>query len=309
MVKCAVLGCGLMGCKIAGELARQGHRVKMTDSNAEVLNSAYQRMEEDKQELLREGLLMQGAFPGQVLCLSRLEETVSDAEFIFEAVHDNLDTKSDLLEKVSHVCQPEAVISTNTLHLDVNEVFARCAKRERCLGLRFLFPVYYIPEVEINPSRDTSSSTTERVRRLLEDMGKTLFFRSGGNPLILTEEQREERRRVVLEQLHRSSGFGRAEQANSVPALGWGGGGGGGGYHHSQQLHQVHQVQQQQLQQLLQQQQSECAICLDRARDCLLSPCHHLALCCTCAQLLHSRRDFCPVCRQPIQDVIKVYHT
>uniref|UniRef100_A0A1I8IFF4 3HCDH_N domain-containing protein n=1 Tax=Macrostomum lignano TaxID=282301 RepID=A0A1I8IFF4_9PLAT len=221
MVKCAVLGCGLMGCKIAGELARQGHRVKMTDSNAEVLNSAYQRMEEDKQELLREGLLMQGAFPGQVLCLSRLEETVSDAEFIFEAVHDNLDTKSDLLEKVSHVCQPEAVISTNTLHLDVNEVFARCAKRERCLGLRFLFPVYYIPEVEINPSRDTSSSTTERVRRLLEDMGKTLFFRSGGNPLILTEEQREERRRV----------------------------------------------------------------------------------------LLHSRRDFCPVCRQPIQDVIKVYHT
>lgn len=29
---------------------------------------------------------------------------------------------------------------------------------------------------------------------LLERMGKTLFFRSGGQPLILTEEQREERK-------------------------------------------------------------------------------------------------------------------
>ena len=32
------------------------------------------------------------------------------------------------------------------------------------------------------------------VRVMLEKMGKTLFFRSGGNPLILSEEQRETRK-------------------------------------------------------------------------------------------------------------------
>ena len=32
------------------------------------------------------------------------------------------------------------------------------------------------------------------VRNLLERMGKTLFFRSGGEPLILSEEQRDARR-------------------------------------------------------------------------------------------------------------------
>ena len=33
------------------------------------------------------------------------------------------------------------------------------------------------------------------VRIMLERMGKTMFFRSGQHPLILTEEQREERKR------------------------------------------------------------------------------------------------------------------
>ena len=33
------------------------------------------------------------------------------------------------------------------------------------------------------------------VRTILEKMGKTLFFRSGDEPLILTEEQRDDRKR------------------------------------------------------------------------------------------------------------------
>ena len=35
---------------------------------------------------------------GQILCLSRLEETVRDAEFIFEVVIDELTVKQDLFE-------------------------------------------------------------------------------------------------------------------------------------------------------------------------------------------------------------------
>ena len=33
-----------------------------------------------------------------MLCLSRLEETVNDADFIFEAVKEDLEIKKDLLE-------------------------------------------------------------------------------------------------------------------------------------------------------------------------------------------------------------------
>ena len=82
--------------------------------------------------------------------------------------------------------------------------------------MRFLFPVYYIHEVELNPSTSTSTQTiairkcppingvwsstrlflsSPVVRTFLESMDKVLYFRSSSDPLILTEEQRDVRRK------------------------------------------------------------------------------------------------------------------
>ena len=41
----------------AGEMAYHGHRVKMYDNNLNALNSAYQRIEEDKHQLREDGLM------------------------------------------------------------------------------------------------------------------------------------------------------------------------------------------------------------------------------------------------------------
>jgi len=46
-------------CEHSGELAYHGHRVKMYDANTDSLNSAFERIEEDKQHLRQEGLLPQ----------------------------------------------------------------------------------------------------------------------------------------------------------------------------------------------------------------------------------------------------------
>ena len=73
-----------------------------------------------------------------------------------------LNVKMDVFERVSQCCKPSAVIATNTIRLNVNSIAERAAYKERTLGLRFLFPVYYIPEVEITPSPKTSGDTIER---------------------------------------------------------------------------------------------------------------------------------------------------
>lgn len=41
----------------SGELAYHGHRIKLYDSNISALNSAFQRIEEDRRCLIEEGLL------------------------------------------------------------------------------------------------------------------------------------------------------------------------------------------------------------------------------------------------------------
>ncbi|ESO90070.1 hypothetical protein LOTGIDRAFT_164373 [Lottia gigantea] len=122
MVKVAIIGSGLMGSKIAGEMAYHGHRVKITDNNLDNLNKVFERLQEDRKMLKQDGLLPHDNFIGQVLCLSRLEETVSQADIIFECINEDLEAKKDIFRRISHLCKPDAIITTNTLRLDVTDI-------------------------------------------------------------------------------------------------------------------------------------------------------------------------------------------
>ena len=43
-------------------------------------------------------------------------------------------------------------------------------------------------------------------------------------------------------------------------------------------------------------------------RETVLLPCRHMTTCSQCSDLLRSQRSgLCPLCREPIQDVIKVF--
>ena len=78
------------------------------------------------------------------------------------------------------------------------------------------------------------------------------------------------------------------------------------------------QLQQEQLQQ---EQQSEdletrghspcrtgsCLVCLDNARDTLFYSCGHYCACSHCARELKMQKKGCPVCRAPINDVVRVF--
>lgn len=55
---------------------------------------------------------------------------------------------------------------------------------------------------------------------------------------------------------------------------------------------------------------SECAVCLERAPDCVLYTCGHMCMCYQCAiNVVQNRGALCPICRQPIRDVIKIYRS
>ncbi|XP_014674425.1 PREDICTED: probable 3-hydroxybutyryl-CoA dehydrogenase [Priapulus caudatus] len=295
MVKVAIVGGGLLGVKIAGDLAYHGHTVKIYDRNMKTLDSIPLRIEEDKQELKDEGILVQANYTGRIVCLSQLEETVCDAEFIFEAVADDLEVKQDVFERVSHCCRATAVVATNTLALSVDSITQRMAHSERALGLRFLYPVYCISEIEVTPSTHTSAETMEKVRVFMEKMGKTLFLRSGSIPLILNIEQRESRKMAYAQSLKNQRNLAYMMVDRLVPELAHRGnilpgdpeldGGSYGGEDH------------------------DCAICMDNPRNCVLRPCHHMCTCNDCGQLLLNRRDGCPICRKEIAEVIRVFHS
>jgi len=56
----------------------------------------------------------------------------------------------------------------------------------------------------------------------------------------------------------------------------------------------------------------ECSVCLERPIDCVLYTCGHMCMCYECAVGVHQAGvdgGCCPICRQTIKDVIKIYRS
>jgi hypothetical protein len=54
--------------------------------------------------------------------------------------------------------------------------------------------------------------------------------------------------------------------------------------------------------------ETQCVVCMDAAKDLAVRPCMHVCVCETCAQLLMlERTPRCPVCREPIQHIERVF--
>ncbi|XP_024361309.1 E3 ubiquitin-protein ligase APD2 [Physcomitrium patens] len=52
-----------------------------------------------------------------------------------------------------------------------------------------------------------------------------------------------------------------------------------------------------------------CNICLDAPKDCFFDPCGHRCTCFTCGQRIQGNSSTCPICRQPIRAVRKIFDT
>ncbi|OQR71800.1 hypothetical protein BIW11_01433 [Tropilaelaps mercedesae] len=292
MVRVAVLGCGVLGSKIVGDLVYHGHEVRAYDSNSEALDKLLLRLAEDTKILRKDGLLNQPNFVGGVLCMSRLEEAVREADFVFEAIIEDLSSKSELVAQVSHLCPATAIIGSSSMHLNIDSIFERAAGKDRCLGVRFLFPVFTVSEVELQMTEDTSPECVTFVREFLERMGKTAFLRAGNLPLVLSEAQREYR---WVTRVHIFQQTARRRPPLLVPDL-----------THHESLERV--LNSELMDGLTQSREKDCVVCMDEERNCVLHPCHHLCLCATCGKMLLKRQDACPICRKKISSIFRIFY-
>ena len=56
--------------------------------------------------------------------------------------------------------------------------------------------------------------------------------------------------------------------------------------------------------------EDQCVLCFDAPKDHIILPCYHVCVCEACAeQLTKTRTPTCPVCREPIQQTMKVFCT
>lgn len=179
----AVVGAGLMGHGIAQELALAGYQVRLHDRNDKLLRRALENIRANllrpsSQERLDAGRI-DAALEAITATLS-LDEAVTEAELIIEAIFEDLSQKHRLLQLLDRLCDQETIIASNTSSFMPSQLAEAVSRPERLLVAHYFNPPYLIPLVEVVPGPDTSNETVMTVVQLLEKVGK--------KPVVLRKE-------------------------------------------------------------------------------------------------------------------------
>jgi 3-hydroxyacyl-CoA dehydrogenase len=162
VTKAGIVGAGLMAAQIALLFVRRLQvPVVMTDLDQARVDSgvAYVHAEIDRQ-LARGRLSADAASRQKALVSGSVSKAgFADADFVIEAVFEELSVKKQVFAEVEAIVRPDCVLATNTSSLSVSEMAAGLAHPERVAGFHFFNPVAVLPLVEVVRGSSTDDAT------------------------------------------------------------------------------------------------------------------------------------------------------
>jgi 3-hydroxybutyryl-CoA dehydrogenase len=180
----ACLGAGRMGRGIAVAFAYAGHAVTMIDvkpRSAEQFDKlsaeAHDEVRKTLASLARFGLLNNSeaktvAAHITIAPSGASATALAGAGLVFEGVPEIVELKREVLTTASKSVKPDVIIASTTSTILVDDLSGAIAHPERFLNVHWLNPAYLIPLVEISPGAKTDPTVVDRMKALLEGIGK-----------------------------------------------------------------------------------------------------------------------------------------
>src|SRR5262249_22027594 len=140
----AVVGAGLMGHGIAQVFGLAGHDVVITDSHAPTLASAKDRILVNLKDLGDDVAALE-----RIRVCGSLAEAVAGADFIVEAVREDLAVKQRLFADIERAAGADAILASNTSVIPITAIMGGLENRARALGTHWWNPPYLVPLVEV----------------------------------------------------------------------------------------------------------------------------------------------------------------
>jgi 3-hydroxybutyryl-CoA dehydrogenase len=103
---------------------------------------------------------------------THLEEAVSKADFVLEAVPEIMDLKKEIFVELDRFAPIHAILASNTSGLSITQIGSVTQRPEKTIILHWINPPTIIPVVEIVRGEKTSDETAELCYRLLLKLGK-----------------------------------------------------------------------------------------------------------------------------------------
>ncbi len=176
MSRLTVVGAGSMGAQIAQQAALHGLEVMLTDTNEEQLRKAAESNRGHLMRRVEKGKLDEAdalAAVGRVHSTTDLAEAARDAEFVIEAVFEDLDLKRSIFAELDRVAPARSVLASNSSTMGISKIADATTRPELCVNMHFFYPVLVMDLVEVVRAPMTSDETAERAMGMARAMGRT----------------------------------------------------------------------------------------------------------------------------------------
>jgi 3-hydroxyacyl-CoA dehydrogenase/enoyl-CoA hydratase/carnithine racemase len=162
VTKVGVVGAGLMASQLALLFAQRLEvPVVLTDLDQGRLDKgvSYTHAEIDKLTARRRVSPDRANRLKALITGSLTKDAFSDADFVIEAVFEDLKVKQQVLAEVEAVVSDTCVLATNTSSLSITAMASQLAHPERVVGFHFFNPVAVLPLLEIVRAEKTDDAT------------------------------------------------------------------------------------------------------------------------------------------------------
>lgn len=163
VTKVGIVGAGLMASQLALLFVRRLEvPVVLTDLDQERVDKGVGYVHAEIDKLLGKGRINQdkaNRFKGLVSGAIDKAEVFGDADFVIEAVFEEMSVKKSVFADVEKVVSPECVLATNTSSLSITEMASELTHPERVVGFHFFNPVAVMPLLEIVQGERTDDAT------------------------------------------------------------------------------------------------------------------------------------------------------
>ncbi len=177
VTRVGVVGAGLMASQLALLFVRRLQvPVALTDLDADRVAAGVARVHAEIAALAAKGRISADTarrLTALVTGSTSYEEAFTGADWVIEAVFEDLAVKREVFARLEAVVPPECVIATNTSSLPVAEMAEGLAHPQRVVGFHFFNPVAVLPLVEVARTPATDDATLATAFAVGRQLGKS----------------------------------------------------------------------------------------------------------------------------------------
>lgn len=169
-----VVGAGQMGGGIAQVAACSGFDVVLFDLNDAALTRGVGAISASLARMVKKEKLTQDEM---TQALARIKQTsdmadMAPVDIVVEAASEDEDIKKSIFRQLDEVCQPNAILATNTSSISITRLAAVTSRPGKVIGMHFMNPVPMMQLVEIIRALQTDEEVFNTVKQLSLDMSK-----------------------------------------------------------------------------------------------------------------------------------------